>query len=95
MRLSYTKSLRRYLEDASFFFCFFCSNNLVLDFEQRRQSCLAADLDTLKHEIGQKDGDSNPLVYSTNEGLVNARLMLRRKPRGRGEGFGDDSYDMA
>ena len=56
---------------------------------------MAADLDTLKHEIGQKDGDSNPLVYSTNEGLVNARLMLRRKPRGRGEGFGDDSYDMA
>ena len=44
-----------------FSFVFFCSNNLVLDFEQRRQSCLAADLDTLKHEIGQKDGDSNPL----------------------------------
>ena len=70
MRLSYTKSQRRYLEDASFFFCFFCSNNLVLDFEQRCQSCLDADLDTLKHEIGQqqKDGEkarthSSRLLY--------------------------------
>jgi len=44
--------------------------------------------------MGKRQG-LTPLVYSTNEGLVNVRLMLRRKPRGRGEGFGDDSYDMA